>query len=154
LALRHRWPPPCHPVDLAGAALDERARFLRHLQPYWDTHRHRIAAGIGQLVADTRESGQLDAFAGRLVGVDGSTVRVKPRLDDELMLDVARIINCTGPAISLTSVNDPLVERLLARGLATSDPLNLGFRTARDGRLVDAHGQPSERIQPRTHASR
>jgi uncharacterized NAD(P)/FAD-binding protein YdhS len=126
--------------------LAERERFVRHLQPYWDTHRHRIAPRIGRLICDARQSGQLTVVAGRLLGVDGSNVRVKPRHADERTLQVARVINCTGPAASLRGVQDPFVQRLLTRGLASPGLLDFGLRTLRDGRLVDAHGQPSARL--------
>jgi uncharacterized NAD(P)/FAD-binding protein YdhS len=53
-------------------ALPERERFVRHLQPYWDTHRHRVAPRVGRVLAEARASGQLHVFAGRLVSVSGA----------------------------------------------------------------------------------
>jgi uncharacterized NAD(P)/FAD-binding protein YdhS len=83
---------------------DERARFLRHLQPYWDTHRHRIAPEIGRIVADAIQRGQLRTYAGRLVDLSDTGARIRLRRDGELTLDVQRIVNCTGPSTSFEGV--------------------------------------------------
>jgi uncharacterized NAD(P)/FAD-binding protein YdhS len=129
-----------------SASAGERARFLRHVQPYWDTHRHRIAPQIGRLIAETRASGQLRVLAGRLLGVEDGRARIAPRGQAEQTLEVARIVNCTGPATSFESLDEPLLGRLRTQRLAVVDELNLGFRTTEDGRLFDADGQPSARI--------
>lgn len=31
-----------------GASIVDRARFLRHLRPYWDIHRHRVAPAAAE----------------------------------------------------------------------------------------------------------
>jgi uncharacterized NAD(P)/FAD-binding protein YdhS len=126
--------------------LAERERFLRHVQPYWDTHRHRIAPSIGRLVAEARDCGQLHVYAGRVVGVNAASVRIKLRHAGERALEVKRVINCTGPETNLARLDDPLVQHLLERGLVSPDPLGLGFTTVSDGRLVDARGQPTRRL--------
>jgi uncharacterized NAD(P)/FAD-binding protein YdhS len=126
--------------------LAERERFLRHVQPYWDTHRHRIAPGIGRLLAEARDSGQLHVFAGRVVGVNAAYVRIKLRHAGEHSLEVKRVINCTGPETNPVRLKDPLVQHLLERGLVSPDPLGLGFTTVSGGRLVDARGQPTKRL--------
>jgi uncharacterized NAD(P)/FAD-binding protein YdhS len=59
---------------------------------------------------------------------------------------VKRVINCTGPATNPVGLEDPLMKQLLERGLATPDPLGLGFQTRAAGRLVDVRGESSERV--------
>jgi uncharacterized NAD(P)/FAD-binding protein YdhS len=129
-----------------AASATERARFLRHVQPFWDTHRHRVAPRIGRLIGEARASGQLQVMAGRLLGLDGSRVRVAPRGRSEVRFEVARVINCTGPATSFEGLEEPLLDRLRTQGLAAMDELGLGFRTVEDGRLIDAQGRPSTRL--------
>ena len=58
---------PVTQATWGAAPLEERARFVRHLQPYWDTHGHRIAAQIGRILAHAIRRGQLRVFAGRLL---------------------------------------------------------------------------------------
>jgi uncharacterized NAD(P)/FAD-binding protein YdhS len=124
----------------------ERERFVRHVQPYWDTHRHRIAPRVGQLVAEARDADQLHVFAGRLVAANGAQVHIKLRNAGERWLEVKRVINCTGPETNPVRLEDPLVQHLLERGLASADSLGLGFNTVAGGRLVDARGQASQRV--------
>jgi uncharacterized NAD(P)/FAD-binding protein YdhS len=129
--------------------LDERARFLRHVQPYWDTHRHRTAPRIGSLIADAQARGQLQIWAGRLEQLlrrgDRLDVHVRRRDGATSTLSVARAINCTGPATNFRRIDDPLVQSLIASGIAL-DALDLGFATTQDGRLIDANGTPSRLV--------
>jgi uncharacterized NAD(P)/FAD-binding protein YdhS len=132
------------------ASAGERERFLRHVQPYWDTHRHRIAPRIGRVVAEVQATGQLSVRAGRVTRIEpgptGVRVDVAARRGGHWSTDVARVINCTGPAVNVNRLNDPLVASLLAGGLVRPDALNLGLATTAEGRLVDASGSPTERL--------
>ena len=128
----------------------ERERFLRHVQPYWDTHRHRIASQVGAVLAGALESGQLRTMAGRLVSIEpnseGVHVEVALRRGGQWSAEVARVINCTGPAADLRAAGVWLVSGLLESGLVRQDPLRLGLETAKEGRVVDAHGSPSRTL--------
>jgi uncharacterized NAD(P)/FAD-binding protein YdhS len=123
----------------------ERRRFLRHLAPYWDTHRHRAAVAIARQVESEREAGKLHSLAGRLVGLaragEGWQATILPRGQTEMRaLQVACVINCTGPSSDLRKARDPLLQQLLARGTLTPDPLGLGVNVDAEYRLRDAHG--------------
>ena len=48
-----------------SASEDERGRFLRHLRPWWDVHRHRLAPAVAAKVAEMQASGRLDIVAGK-----------------------------------------------------------------------------------------
>ena len=58
-------------------------------------------------------------------------------------IDVARVINCTGPESNTRTLRDPLIDDLRARGLVRPDPLGLGLDTANDAALLDASGHAS-----------
>ncbi|MBV9354134.1 MAG: hypothetical protein JO023_01275, partial [Chloroflexi bacterium] len=127
----------------------ERERFLRHVVPYWDTHRHRIAPQVGRILADAQASGQLRVWAGRVLGgepvADGGGLRVQIglRRDGLVEVEVERVLNCTGPATDYERVDEPLVADLLGSGQASADPQRLGFQTTAEGRLVATDGSPS-----------
>ena len=79
----------------------EKRRFLRHLRPWWDVHRHRMAPAVADVIEDTVRTGQLRVQAGRAQAVaadrQGVTVSLKKRGSDELEnLRVARVIDCSG----------------------------------------------------------
>ena len=48
------------------ASLAERQRFLRHLRPWWDIHRHRIAPEVATAVDRLVAEGRLSFLAGRI----------------------------------------------------------------------------------------
>jgi uncharacterized NAD(P)/FAD-binding protein YdhS len=126
----------------------ERKRFLRHLQPYWDNHRHRVApqpyAHFQQAIA----SRHVNILAGRTMTYEEShrgvcvTIRVRST-QNTVMLDVDRVINCTGPGSDLNRVDDALVRQLLKRGLIRRDPLGLGLDVSDCSALIDAQGNAS-----------
>ena len=128
--------------------LQERRRFLRHLQAYWDIHRHRTAPSSGEQLAKLMASGSLLVAAGRLQrlswGSSGVEVRWQPRGSArEALLEVGCVINCTGPQSDITRLSDPLVRSLLAQGLIRPDPLKQGLDLDEAARVLDNGGRPS-----------
>lgn len=127
----------------------EQRRFLEHLRPWWDAHRHRSAPEPAATVAAMRSEGRLEVLAGRVVGheeVDG-VMRLALRLRDgsSRAVAAARVIDCTGPCCDVTKAADPLLSSLLDQGLGRPDPLRLGLDTDWDGALIDRAGD----VQPR-----
>lgn len=111
----------------------ERRRFLRHVQVYWDVHRHRVAPVAFQSFAAALASGRIRTIAGRIKTVErsGDKVRIgiQPRGGLELShIEVAYLVNCTGPSSDLTRVADPLIQQLRGEGLIDIDPDGLGLR--------------------------
>ncbi len=134
-------------------ALDqtERRRFLRHVQAYWDIHRHRTAPASGEHLARLLASASLKMAAGRLRQLSGGTGGVnvvwQPRGSTrEERLEVGSVINCTGPQSDITRLADPLMRSLLAQGLIRPDPLRLGLDMDASSRVVDNAGRPSSVI--------
>jgi uncharacterized NAD(P)/FAD-binding protein YdhS len=123
-------------------SLRDRQQFLRHLQPWWDTHRHRMAPALWQRLQDDRAAGGLLSWTGRLAGVQpaedgaGWRVTVQPRGGGVAQtLQVQAVVNCTGPSGRLRDARDPLLAELRDRGLLSADALGLGL-------LVDAEHRP------------
>ena len=127
--------------------LCERRRFLRHLRPYWDVHRHRMPAEVASTIEGMVACGRLRVSAGRVRAfardVDGVRAIIAPRgADARTALVVGHVIDCTGPA-ALSGGCDPLVGGLLRDGLARLDPLGLGLDVGSDGTVIEADGQAS-----------
>jgi len=138
--------------DLWGAAgLDERRRFLRHLRPWWDVHRHKLAPAVGARIAAMQADGRLSIAAGRLVSAepDGgrAAIRFRARGRDEIeMLRVARIVNCTGPEADIARSGEPLLAALLESGRIRADVLKVGIHVDGDCRTIDAEGRASDSL--------
>jgi uncharacterized NAD(P)/FAD-binding protein YdhS len=132
--------------------IPDRKRFLRHLRPWWDTHRHRVAGPVAARIAAARDSGQLRIIAGRIrsyaIGPhEQVTVTYRPRFKDRLdQIHVGRVVNCAGPESDFARIRDPLVRRLLDKGLVRPDPLNLGLDVTRNCALLDRDGAISRRL--------
>ena len=128
--------------------LGERARFLRHVRPWWDVHRHRAAPETARAIERMREEGEVQVRAGRILAMaerdGGVDVRIRPRgLSKEDRLRVACVVNCTGPSTDARRLADPLIAALREAGLIRPDPLGLGLETDDHGALLDAGGKPS-----------
>jgi uncharacterized NAD(P)/FAD-binding protein YdhS len=127
-------------------SLVERKRFLRHLRPWWDVHRHRAAPQVMARINAARERGQLQIIAGKVVtsevGEGGVSVAVKPRgRMDTAEFHGVRLIDCTGLNGDCAKADQPLLNQLLQVGLIRPDALLLGIDIAGDGALIDRQGK-------------
>ncbi len=129
----------------------DRARFLRHLRPWWDVHRHRMAPLVADRIANARASGQLRIRVGRIqacrpdpAGSLEVRFRLRPRDGGgEEAVVVGRVINCSGPSCGYERTKDPLLRVLLDTGLARPDPLRLGLDVTGTCALREASGAVS-----------
>ena len=129
----------------------ERTRFLRHLRPWWDVHRHRVAPAVADRLESMRASGRLAVIAGKPQRYtrDGSGVAIewRPRGQiDPKVLTAARIINCTGPQGDLYRSDDPLLRLLTERGLVSPDSCRLGIDVTAQAATIGADGTASDRL--------
>lgn len=137
----------------AGADDVTRARFLRHLRPFWDVHRHRLAPSVGARIDAMVARQQLRFTAGKLssahVGEAGVSVAYRPRGASGLeRRHFRRIVNCTGPQGDLLRTREPLLTQLLQAGVIRADALRLGVDVDASTRVIGADG----RLQPLLHA--
>ncbi len=132
------------------------ARFLRHLRPYWDVHRHRLAPQVAQRVDAMEKQGRLRFLAGHLVSAEvaggertGAVVRIgwRPRGGDAVSrMVVDRVIGCTGPSGDLAKSPDRLLRILLSAGHIRPDVHRLGLDVDHIGRVKRANGQGHDRL--------
>jgi uncharacterized NAD(P)/FAD-binding protein YdhS len=132
-----------------GLPLKERARFLRHIRPYWDVHRHRMAPPAAELINQLRAEGRLRIIRGRvhevLRGAGQATV-----VYDECpsgtreSLAVQRVIYATG--LQGARASGGLVAALLASGQARLDGQGLGLDVTPALNLVDSRGKTARNL--------
>jgi uncharacterized NAD(P)/FAD-binding protein YdhS len=126
-------------------SLTERKRFLRHLRPWWDVHRHRSAPQVMARITEARERGQLQIVAAKVIAMameeSGVAVRVKPR-GSRCFAEIrgTRLIDCTGLNGDVGQIDQPLLKQMLENGLIRADPLRLGLHVTADGAVIDRAG--------------
>ncbi len=145
-----RFRPFTQPVWIS-ASFAERAAFLRHVRPWWDIHRHRIAGAITDRIDAARMRSQLQIVAGRIQAATerqgALDVQYAPRGGGALRsIRAARVINCTGPACDYRRSADPLIRSLLRDGLARPDRLHLSLDVTVGGAVVGRNGTVSQRL--------
>jgi uncharacterized NAD(P)/FAD-binding protein YdhS len=119
-----------------GFSEAEKSRFLRHARPWWDVHRHRIAPQVWERIEALKAEGRLEVVAGRIAEAEAGRLEIKRRGGGLLEREVVAAINCTGPAGDIGRVEDPLIRRLLASGIARPDGLGLGLEVDAQSRIV------------------
>jgi uncharacterized NAD(P)/FAD-binding protein YdhS len=129
----------------------ERERFLRHVRPFWDTHRHRMAPQVSDSIDTLLAVGAFEVRAGRVVDASAEAgllrVRWRPRGSRETReIEVARVLDATGPSPDLRGRTTPLFRDLRERGVIRPDALGLGLDTAPDGAVLSREGTPSSTV--------
>jgi len=132
-------------------SLVEQRRFVRHVLPYWNVHRHRMAPDAAKTIAQLIADGTLQMLAGRTGKLDATSdgIRVPIALrggGEACTIDAGRVINCSGPQHDIAKRSNPLLHRLRERGTLTPHPLSIGSQIAPNGALLDAEGVPSTRL--------
>lgn len=129
----------------------DRKRFLRHVQPYWDTHRHRLAPFVAERFDAALKAGVVRPMAGRIFSMDeindGVEIGLRLRgVGAPCSIHVQYVVNCTGPCTNPNEVTSPLVQQLLRDGVIRTDSLGLGIDVASDCGVMNREGESSNRI--------
>jgi uncharacterized NAD(P)/FAD-binding protein YdhS len=128
----------------------ERQRFLRHLRPYWEPHRHRKAPAIEEKIQQHLAAGRLHVISGRVRKIDTRSHSIRTTIQQhsmkQLHVTCDRVINCTGIHENYNNSPRPLIRQLIASGLASANDLGSGFETDEHGALVGIDGAPSQRL--------
>jgi uncharacterized NAD(P)/FAD-binding protein YdhS len=122
--------------------IQEQARFLRHVRPFWDAHRHRLPSDVHARVVSEFREGRAVLLRARVIEVarksDGFELKLKRRGStdvERLLTDLA--FDCSGHKPDLTQ---PLVQSLMRQGNVRPDPHRLGLAVEADGRLIGKSG--------------
>lgn len=138
-----------------GLSLRDKRRFLRHLRPWWDVHRHRLAPQVADEVQELIRRGDLVVCRGQLIRMalggfpdfPGVDVTWRPAGDTLVYrMKAHHVINCMGPGGDPTRSKTPLIPGLVASGLARPDTLRLGLDVDPAGHLIGGDGAISQRL--------
>jgi len=134
-----------------GLSWEERARFMRHVRPFWEAHRHRLAPATAAAIERLEQEGRLKFYAGRLQVLESNETGVQALIRwrgtiRHVALQVAKVINCTGSRTDYSKYQHPLFIHLLAHGLIDHDPLALGINALPAGDVLRYRGEPTGRL--------
>jgi uncharacterized NAD(P)/FAD-binding protein YdhS len=119
---------------------EEQARFLRHLRPLWDSHRHRLPMEIHSQLQSELQSGSAKLLRGRVRDVrrDGRAFKLRvSRRGSEQTIEADLAFDCSGHRPDLQA---PLIRSLLDQKLVQRDPHGLGLVVRADGQVVGERG--------------
>lgn len=131
-------------------SLKEQQRFLRHLRPWWDVHRYRIAPQVSAVLEQLQDDGRLTVKAARLVKAEDNqgriTLTLQPRGATPESLTVDKIIVTTGPAHGALLSSDALLSQLATQGAIQADPLALGIWVNAQSQTLNIHGNANPHL--------
>ncbi len=112
-------------------SLEEKRRFMRHLNTLWSIHRHRMSPEVAGQINELLSREQLELIKGRIMRLqplDGSILVSVVSQSIEKCIEVSAVINCTGPAsIRQLQRAEPLLRSLLENQLVEADDLGIGL---------------------------
>ncbi len=125
----------------------EKARFLRKLRTWYDTHRFRSPPHNQEIVDAARDLGRIRFVAGRLQAVaaagDGQRIEVQWKPAGETAVKIEAfdaVVNCTGlDAVAGLSAN-PFLVAAGRQGWIRPDACGLGFEVDAQCRAVGSDG--------------
>lgn len=130
----------------AALPLIERRRVVRHLRPFWDARRFRLAPMIQEIQERFIAEGRLTlpiaaATAVRQEG-DEIIVTLTTRKRETLEGRFDAVVITTGPAHSSILQSQTFLADLTATGHLTLDSTGLGVATTENAEAIDREGQP------------
>jgi uncharacterized NAD(P)/FAD-binding protein YdhS len=125
-----------------GLPVEEQARFLRHVRPLWDAHRHRLPLEVHGRLQGEFNGGRTVLLRGRVMGVerdgDGFRLTLRRRGSKEIEALTADLaFDCTGHRPDLAS---PLIQSLVREGAAREDAHGLGLAVQPNGQALGRSG--------------
>lgn len=151
------WHPVLDQLRLQGVeiwralSLSERAKLVRHLRPFWDTYRFRIAPQVDDVIKRR--------IADRTLTINAASIRASANQGDDLAVDLRprrsrdwtretfdAVVIATGPAHGTVFATNPLLAQIGDTGLARPDPLGLGIDVDPGGHAIGRDGVATETL--------
>jgi uncharacterized NAD(P)/FAD-binding protein YdhS len=110
----------------------ERRRIARHLRPFWDVHRFRVAPQVEAVSEEAIAAGRMEILAASVaeVAVTDDAIAVTLRLSRShrlLQRHFDAVVVTTGPGHGGILRSQPFLTRLAEQGLLRLDPTGLGL---------------------------
>ncbi|WP_221134259.1 FAD/NAD(P)-binding protein [Rhizobium lentis] len=125
----------------------ERRRLVRHLRPYWDVHRFRIAPQVEAVLDAAIAAGRLEILAASVADarIEGELIlcTLQPRHRRQpLERRYDAVVVTTGPAHGGILETQPWLAALAASGQLMLDPTGLGLACTKRSEAIGTSGKP------------
>lgn len=133
---RHLW---------QALSVEERRRLVRHLRPFWDVHRFRVAPQVEAVSEQALVSGRLVVLAASVAaadvtnGVIDCTLRLS-RSERRIDKQFDAVVVTTGPGHRGILQSQGWIDELSKAGFLALDPARLGFACDTQSRALAADG--------------
>lgn len=129
--------------------LSERQRIVRHLRPFWDVHRFRIAPQVENVLQQAQADGSLTVLAASVSRAEASdgTIKVSLKRRHQAQIseiEVDAVVVTTGPAHGGILHSQEFLAGLSRDGIIAPCPTGLGIlcdnqaqAISRDGKVCD-----------------
>ncbi len=121
--------------------LAERQRIVRHLRPYWDVHRFRVAPQVEAALDGAIAAERLEILAGSIAAahVENDAVRCRLRLrrsHETIEKTYDAVVVTTGPGHGGILASQPFLAELSESGYLELDPTGLGLSCTRNSEAI------------------
>lgn len=124
---------------------ESKKRFIRHLKPYWEIHRHRAPQQVLKLITEAIQDGRFSLVRGRIKQVqlvDATTLQlVVGNAQQAIALHANYLLNSSGLQNNIRLTADHLLRSMMKRGYMQPDTNGLGIEVDEHGALSCAHGK-------------
>lgn len=126
--------------------LEEKKRFQRHLRRRYDSCRFRHAPQTEEIVDAAVAGGRLRFHRGRILRASAASNGIEvvwyhDASGGERSCAYQAVVNCTGPATRPDKMNNPLLQSMIANGIAIVAPLGIGLDVDEHCRVISATGE-------------
>jgi uncharacterized NAD(P)/FAD-binding protein YdhS len=129
----------------------ERRRLVRHLRPFWDVHRFRVAPQIDAIIRAGLGAGDIRVLAGSIAGIEtnGGDIAVTFRqrwsgTTEQWTVDA--VVVTTGPAHRAILKSQGWLEALGTAGHLQADAVGLGLACSETSRALDKEGREQDHL--------
>ncbi|MDO9382050.1 MAG: FAD/NAD(P)-binding protein [Hyphomicrobiaceae bacterium] len=122
----------------------EQRKIVRHLRPFWDVHRFRIAPQPEAVIARRIAEGWLSIVSGSIVAAEAKPESISIAWRDRRSRATTETFNAvivtTGPAHESVLQSQSYLAGLAHDGWLVPDAVGLGISCDRQGRAISSHG--------------
>lgn len=117
-------------------SLVSKKKFIRHVKPFWEIHRHRAPQQQLDIVRQAIQEGRFTLLKGKIqevTSVGQSLVITLVNAFDTMRIEANYLLNSSGLQHNISLTADPLLRNLMERGYIIPDSTKLGVETDSSG---------------------